>query len=99
LKKADTAADELRPKYRREDFGPMARGKYATRVRSSSNVVVLDPEIAQAFPNSQAVNDALRGLLKLATRSARLAPCGKESVAKGEGHTRPIAFGSRATFL
>jgi hypothetical protein len=72
MRKADRASDELRPEYRREDFGPMVRGKYAARVRESSNVVVLDPEIAKAFPNSQAVNDALRGLLELARTSARL---------------------------
>jgi len=44
------------------------------RIRASSNIVVLDPEIAQAFPNAQAVNDALRGLLELAKTSARLIP-------------------------
>jgi len=82
MKKADTTSDELRPEYRREDFGPMERGKYAKRVRESSNVVVLDPEIAKAFPNSQAVNDALRGLLELAKTSARLTPKGTQTHAK-----------------
>jgi hypothetical protein len=72
MKKADMASDELRPEYRREDFGVMVRGKYASRVRESSNIVVLDPEIAQAFPNAQAVNQALRGLLDLAKASAHL---------------------------
>ncbi len=72
MRKADIAADELRSEYRREDFGPMVRGKYATRLRESSNIVVLDPEIAEAFPNAQAVNAALRGLLELAKTSARL---------------------------
>jgi hypothetical protein len=65
--------DELRPEYHREDFGPMVRGKYAARLRESSNIIVLDPEIAEAFPNAKAVNDALRGLLNLAKTSARLA--------------------------
>ena len=74
MKKASVASDELRPEYHREDFGPMVRGKYAARVRESSNIVVLDPEIAQAFPNAQAVNAALRGLLELAKTSARLTP-------------------------
>ena len=70
-------SDDLRPEYRREDFGPMVRGKYAARLKESSNIVVLDPEIAAAFPNTQAVNDALRGLLELARVSARLpAPSG-----------------------
>ncbi|PKO20783.1 MAG: hypothetical protein CVU38_18310 [Chloroflexi bacterium HGW-Chloroflexi-1] len=74
MKKADTASDELRSEYRREDFGPMVRGKYAARLRESSNIVVLDPEIAEVFPNAQAVNAALRGLLELARTSARLSP-------------------------
>ena len=39
------------------------RGKYAQRVRESSNIVLLEPEIAKAFPTEDAVNAALRGLL------------------------------------
>ena len=72
MKKADMVNDTLRPEYRREDFGPMVRGKYAARLKESSNIVVLDPDLAQAFPNTKAVNDALRGLLELAKTSARL---------------------------
>jgi hypothetical protein len=71
MKKADRLNDDLRPEYRREDFGPMVRGKYAARLKESSNIVVLDPEIAEAFPNAKAVNDALRGLLELARSSVR----------------------------
>ena len=69
MKKVDAESDELRPEYRREDFGPMVRGKYAERMRESSNVVVLDPDVVEAFPNAQAVNQALRGLLELAKSS------------------------------
>jgi len=69
MKKAEMANDDLRPEYRREDFGPMVRGKYAARLKESSNIIVLDPEIAEAFPNAKAVNDALRGLLELARTS------------------------------
>jgi hypothetical protein len=68
MKKAEPMRDDLRPEYRREDFGPMVRGKYAARMKESSNIVVLDPEIAEAFPNTKAVNDALRGLLELAKK-------------------------------
>ena len=71
MKKVDAVSDELRPEYRREDFGSMVRGKYAARMRASSNVIVLDPDIAEAFPNAQAVNQALRGLLEHARTSAR----------------------------
>jgi hypothetical protein len=70
MKKTEMVDNDLRPEYRREDFGPMVRGKYAARLKESSNVVVLDPEIAEAFPNAKAVNDALRGLLELARASA-----------------------------
>jgi len=71
MKKAKPAADDLRPEYVREDFGTLVRGKYAARLRATSNVVVLRPEVAVAFPNGEAVNDALMGLLKLAQSTAR----------------------------
>lgn len=72
MKKAKpSAADELRPEYTREDFGVLVRGKYAARLKAASNVVVLRPEVASAFPNGQAVNDALMGLINLAKSAAR----------------------------
>ena len=66
------AADELRPEYRRSDFGKLIRGKYAARVATETNVVVLEPDVAKAFRNSVAVNKALRSLLKVARSSRRL---------------------------
>jgi hypothetical protein len=66
MKKVNTDPEELRPEYHREDLGPLTRGKYAARVRAASNVVILDPDVAEAFPNAQAVNSALRALLELA---------------------------------
>lgn len=73
MKTIEKMKDELRPEYRREDFGKMVRGKYAKQCKAASNVVVLDPEVAKAFPNGAAVNDALLGLLEIA-KSAGLAP-------------------------
>lgn len=73
MKKAKPQQDELRAEYRRENFGVMTRGKYAERCRKASNVVVISPEVQKAFPNAQAVNDALRGLLELA-QAAGLSP-------------------------
>lgn len=70
MKKAKAQADDLRPLYKREDFGAMVRGKYAARLKAASNVVVLRPEVAQAFPNGEAVNDALMGLINLAKSAA-----------------------------
>ena len=39
------------------------RGKYARRFKDGSNVVVIDPDLSDAFPNSEAVNEALRDYL------------------------------------
>jgi hypothetical protein len=46
-------------------------GKYADRIRESSNVVVLKPEVAEAFPNDEAVNSALQSLIELAQKATR----------------------------
>ncbi len=52
MKKARSQApDELRPEYKRSDFESLERGKYAARLAEESNVVVLEPEVAKAFPN------------------------------------------------
>ena len=67
-----TENDDLRAEYRRSDFPPpLERGKYAKRLREASNVVVLSPEVAEAFPNESAVNSALLSLIKLARRTTR----------------------------
>jgi hypothetical protein len=59
----------MRPEY---NFRSGVRGKYVTRYREGTNVVVLDPDIAEAFPNAETVNRALRALLTvLPTRRAR----------------------------
>jgi hypothetical protein len=64
-------ADELRPEYKRSDLGKIERGKYASRIKDETNVVLLEPDIAQAFPNDEAVNKALRYLLEVAQASTR----------------------------
>jgi hypothetical protein len=63
MKKTDEQADDLRPEY---DFASMrggVRGKYVKRLREETNLVLLDPEVAAAFPTEEAVNAALRGVL------------------------------------
>ena len=68
-----TDKDELRAEYKGSDFpGGLVRGKYAKRLRESSNIVVLKPEVAQVFPNEEAVNDALLSLIELAQKTTRL---------------------------
>lgn len=72
MKKPKTeSSNDLRREYKRSDFGEMARGKYAQRLTKATNVVILDPEVAKAFPNDKAVNDTLRSLLNLAKASTR----------------------------
>jgi len=65
-------SDELRAEYKRSDFGNLIRGKYAAKATAQTNVVVLEPEVARVFPNDDAVNEALRGLLDVAATTARL---------------------------
>ena len=67
MKKADLKTDEMRAEYTRADFGPLVRGKYAARYAKATNIVVIDPALSKVFPNNEAVNDALRGLLAVAT--------------------------------
>ncbi len=65
--------DELRPEYHVSDFPKgFVRGKYARRLRKSSNVVVLRPEVTEAFPNEEAVNKALLSLIDVAKKTTRL---------------------------
>ncbi|MGB2603316.1 MAG: hypothetical protein WBC78_06960 [Candidatus Sulfotelmatobacter sp.] len=58
--------DEIRPEY---DFASMKggiRGKYYEQYRKGANVVLLQPDVAEAFPTEDAVNEALRGILSTA---------------------------------
>lgn len=63
-------ADELRSEYRRGDLGKGVRGKYYREYVQGTNLVLLRPEIARAFPTSEAVNDALQSLIEVASRAS-----------------------------
>ena len=65
-------SEELRPEYRREDLGPGVRGKYFESYQKGTNLVLLSPDVAKAFPTEEAVNDALRSLIELAQKSIGL---------------------------
>jgi hypothetical protein len=59
-------SDELRPEYdMRALLKGGVRGKYAAKYRAGTNVVLLDPDVAKAFPTERAVNEALRLVLRL----------------------------------
>jgi len=61
--------DKMRSEYQREDLGVGVRGKYYEAYKESHNLVLLKPEVAKAFPNEEAVNEALLSLFKLAQAS------------------------------
>lgn len=60
--------DELRPEYDFSDIKGGVRGKYVESYRAGTNVVLLDPDVAKAFPTSDSVNEALRLLMQIAQR-------------------------------
>ena len=66
------AKGEMRAEYTRSDFAKLERGKFYAEVAKGATVVVLSPSIAKAFPTSQAVNEALSGLLALSKRTSRI---------------------------
>ena len=68
-KKSAADADTMRPEY---DFSNAVRGVTAARYAQGTNVVLLDPDVAQLFPDSRAVNEALRTLTRLGRVTSRL---------------------------
>jgi hypothetical protein len=67
--KSQAPEDDMRPEY---DFTGAVRGKYYERFQQSSNVVLLDPDVSEAFPNSASVNQALRALVSVARKNVRV---------------------------
>jgi len=65
-KSTEEKSEDLRPEY---DLGELLKsgvqGKYASRYREGTNIVILDGDVAEAFPNDEAVNEALRLVIKL----------------------------------
>ena len=70
MKKAKS--DELRPIYNREDLGAGVRGKHFESYQKGTNLILLSPDVAKAFPTEESVNDALRSLINLAQKSIGL---------------------------
>jgi hypothetical protein len=70
MKKTNRLIKDMRPEY---DFASMkegVRGKYTRRTREGTNIVLIEPEVADAFPTAAAVNEALKGVLST-TRAVR----------------------------
>lgn len=89
----DKEADDLRPEY---DFKDGVRGKYFDLYRKSCGTVRLDPDVAQAFPTDQEVNQALRMVIKLTEiREQLLSTSGKCSSRREARHVRPRREGRK----
>jgi hypothetical protein len=59
--------DDMRPEY---DFSGGVRGKYAAQYTKGTNLVRLDPDVYEVFPDSESVNAALRMVMRAGTRAA-----------------------------
>jgi hypothetical protein len=66
--KTDESTD-MRTEYHREDLGTGVRGKHHDDFKKGTNLILLSPDVAAAFPDDESVNNALRGLLDLAKRT------------------------------
>jgi hypothetical protein len=69
MKKA-TELDPLAPRPAL-DFSKGVRGKHFSRMQQGTNIVLIAPDLLDTFPDSESVNEALRSLKKIATRSAK----------------------------
>jgi hypothetical protein len=67
MSKKQTDKDEMLDEY---DFSNGVRGKYVSRLMNNQNVIVLEPDVAKVFTDSESVNMALRGLLPIIQRHA-----------------------------
>ncbi|HKV08223.1 MAG TPA: hypothetical protein VJ725_08805 [Thermoanaerobaculia bacterium] len=69
MKKNDSAfEDELLPEYDLSTLKRGVQGKYAERYKQGTNLVLLEPDVAKAFPDDKSVNEALRLLMEIAQR-------------------------------
>ena len=70
---AKRRSDDLRPEYDLARLKGGVRGKYYKQAAAGTNLVLLEPDVARAFPDSTSVNRALRLLQEVATKSSRSA--------------------------
>lgn len=94
MKKQTEPNDELRPEYDLKSLLKGAvRGKYAQRYAEGTNLVLLEPDVAQAFPNEKSVNEALRLVMKLTKvqeSPGRAAQQRQRQAARGGGGGQPV---------
>jgi hypothetical protein len=64
--------NELRPEYDRKNLGKGVCGKYFESYQKGTNLILLKPDVAKAFPTEEAVNDALRSVMDLVEKTNSL---------------------------
>ena len=79
--------DDLRPEYDLSQLKGVARGKYYERASAGTTFVLLEPDVAEAFPDGRTVNQALRALIKVAESRVR--------TTRGELANKPLQPTSR----
>ncbi|MGH9445628.1 MAG: hypothetical protein ACRD3O_07880 [Terriglobia bacterium] len=79
---AEIPEDELRPEYNLTKLGGGIQGKYYRQAKAGTNLVLIEPDLAQAFPDQESVNRALRLLAATASTVTRRSP---------RSHTGPTA--------
>jgi len=83
MKKAAHEKDDMRNHY---DFRGGVRGKYAARYAEGTNVVVLDPDVAEMFPDRESVNEALRAVGQIVETRERRRGRSNKGAAADRGH-------------
>lgn len=58
--------DDLRPEYDLSKLKNGVRGKYALKYKEGTNLILLEPDVAEVFKDNESVNEALRLLIKIA---------------------------------
>lgn len=86
-KKTDENPDDLRPEYDLRKLKFVGRGLYAERYRSGTNLVLLEPDVRQAFPDDESVNEALR---VIANAGKRQLSRSRKSSSKDRGQTPQV---------
>jgi len=69
--KVENLEDEMRPEYDLSQLKGRVRGKYVERYRAGTNLILLESDVQAAFPDAEAVNEALRMLMKVARRQVQ----------------------------
>jgi hypothetical protein len=69
--KKENLEDEMRPEYDLSKLKGRVRGKYVERYRAGTNLILLESDVQAAFPDAEAVNEALRMLMKVARRQVQ----------------------------